>query len=953
LSAGSVPSGAVLPGALTALLGELARAPAASGWSVPAQPGERIGRFEIVRELGRGGFGVVYEARDVELGRSVAFKAIRTGASDAAREERALAEAEAAARLAHPNIVHLYDLGRCERGAYLILELLRGESLEDRLARGPFRLRDAVHVATEIARGLAHAHAQNVVHRDLKPGNVFLCDDGQVKVLDFGLAHVFGRGGLEGGTPSYMAPEQARGEPADARADVYALGVIVHELVTGRRPFEDGVRGLADGARPPPLPGAPAALAKLASRMLARDPGLRPADAGEAHAALGAIRKSLEPRRLLWAAWLVAAGALVAAGILALRSRPPPPGRLLVAIADAANATGEPDLDETGSLLGTALEQSRRVSIVARSRLVGLVRRSGGGAPARLDERAARDLARRVDAQALIVPAVRRAGDAYEVEIRGIDLARDEALFTVRERAAAKRGVPEALDRASERIRRELREDPKDAPGRPVLVARTVSSSPEAMRAYWEGRRLLDDGRDREAVAAFERAVAADPEFPLAHAALAIRAAFFDQAAQERHFAAALAAADRLPPKDRLLLEARRAKLRGRLDEALALWDRAIAEWPQDPTAYVQAGSTLWLFYSDAQAARPYQEKALALAELGRGERVGVLVALGRLDEALQEARRWAADEPRPHAYAILSMVLRRRGEHAAALEAARRVVSFGFLPGASEGGQRRSEQAFWSFVEAGAIEEIEALYAEKGLRSWEVLVLQGRLRAAIAALDDDARRGVVAGVPIAKAPPDLRAVYHAVRGALLWGTAHPERMWPEIEEMLRLGAAAASCAAPLLAAAGERERAERLTSLWAALEDPRTYCPRLYRHVRQWKVGDLESAARGLATMSGPEPAYHLGVVLGELGRDREAVEAFRRFRRDPAYNMEGTNVVAYPRSLYLEAAALDRLGQRQEAASTVARLIDLWRRAEPDTPYLREARALARRLGAVPAAR
>ena len=136
--------GPVRPGALTALLADLARAPEAAGWDLPVSPGETIGRFEIVRELGRGGFGVVYEARDVELGRSVAFKAVRSGSSDAVREQRALAEAEAAARLAHPNIVHLYDVGRCERGPFLIMELLRGETLDERLARGPLPLREAV-----------------------------------------------------------------------------------------------------------------------------------------------------------------------------------------------------------------------------------------------------------------------------------------------------------------------------------------------------------------------------------------------------------------------------------------------------------------------------------------------------------------------------------------------------------------------------------------------------------------------------------------------------------------------------------------------------------------------------------------------------------------------------------------------------------------------------------------
>ncbi len=136
--------------------------------------------------------------------------------------------------------------------------------------------------------------------------------------------------------------------------------------------------------------------------------------------------------------------------------------------------------------------------------------------------------------------------------------------------------------------------------------------------------------------------------------------------------------------------------------------------------------------------------------------------------------------------------------------------------------------------------------------------------------------------------------------------------------------------------------------SLWAGLADPRMYCPRLYRHVRAWKEGDPDGAARGLATMAGPEAAYRLGVVLAELRRDEEAVEAFRRFRRDPAYNMEGANVVAYPRSLYLEAVSLDRLGRRDEARAVMDRLLPLWARADPDLPYVREARELGARLAA-----
>src|SRR5512138_2788827 len=210
----------VRPGALTALLGELARARDATGWSVPAQAGERIGRFEIVRELGRGGFGVVYEAKDGELGRAVALKLVRVGDGTATHEAQLLREAEAAAHLSHPNVVVLHDLGRCERGPYLVMGLLRGAPLSRRLGDGALPAREAVAIALGIASGVAHAHAQGVVHRDLTPGNVFLCDDGRVKVLDFGLARAFGHACPAAGTPAYMAPEQRRGEAEDARTDV-------------------------------------------------------------------------------------------------------------------------------------------------------------------------------------------------------------------------------------------------------------------------------------------------------------------------------------------------------------------------------------------------------------------------------------------------------------------------------------------------------------------------------------------------------------------------------------------------------------------------------------------------------------------------------------------------------------------------------------------------------------
>lgn len=286
------------PGTLTSLVDEVFRG--ASGgaseegrtaWAEGLSPGTSVGRYDLIREVGRGGFGVVWEARDRELGRRVAVKVIRVR-RDGVPEKRLLAEAEVAARLSHPGIVTILDVGRSEKGAWLVLEFLSGRTLAARLEEGALPLRDALRVATDLARALGHAHAHGVVHRDLTARNVFLCEEGQVKLLDLGMAQAFGRRKVEGGTPDYMAPEQARGAPEDERVDVYALGVILFRMVSGESPFPPGTP--ANRRAPPHLvaPGLPA-LGDLVGRMLATEPMERPRDAGAVLAELEGQESSL------------------------------------------------------------------------------------------------------------------------------------------------------------------------------------------------------------------------------------------------------------------------------------------------------------------------------------------------------------------------------------------------------------------------------------------------------------------------------------------------------------------------------------------------------------------------------------------------------------------------------------------------------------------------------------
>jgi serine/threonine protein kinase len=235
----------------------------ALGPSGPPPPviGEKVSHFEVLDKLGQGGMGVVYKARDLKLDRLVALKFLPpSAAGDGDAERRFRKEAQTASALDHPNICTVYEIDEAEDGRpFIAMAYCDGETLKQRLARGPLPPDAAVAVAVQIVRGLAAAHEQDIVHRDVKPGNIALMGDGTARLLDFGLATLSttfatraeaalegptatGRGALESGagTVAYMSPEQARGEPFDHRTDLWSLGVVLAEMVTGQLPFGGG-----------------------------------------------------------------------------------------------------------------------------------------------------------------------------------------------------------------------------------------------------------------------------------------------------------------------------------------------------------------------------------------------------------------------------------------------------------------------------------------------------------------------------------------------------------------------------------------------------------------------------------------------------------------------------------------------------------------------------------------
>jgi serine/threonine protein kinase/Flp pilus assembly protein TadD len=325
-------------------------------------PGSRVGPYEIVAPIGAGGMGEVYRARDTRLGRDVAIKVLPVEfASDPERLRRFEQEARAVAALDHPNILALYDVGTHEGSPYIVTQLLEGESLRERLSAGALPVRKAVETAVQIAQGLAAAHAKGIVHRDLKPGNVFLTKDGVVKILDFGIAKLVEprspresaqattlveatEAGTTLGTVGYMSPEQVRGQSVDHRSDIFSLGCVLYELLSGRSPFRRDTAadtasailheeppGLASGVR-----NIPPALEGLVTRCLEKSPEDRFQSARDlAHdlsatmpdtslARPGSVVASTRKWRSFGLA-LVGVAVLVAAGVLVLKLKLPGP----------------------------------------------------------------------------------------------------------------------------------------------------------------------------------------------------------------------------------------------------------------------------------------------------------------------------------------------------------------------------------------------------------------------------------------------------------------------------------------------------------------------------------------------------------------------------------------------------------------------------------------------------
>ncbi len=681
--------------------------------------GDRLGAYEILAPLGSGGMGEVWRARDTRLRRDVAIKVLPDSlAADPVARARFDREARAVAALSHPNILDLHDVGTQAGISWAVTELLEGQTLKARLDEGDLPWRRAVEIALAIAEGLEAAHARGIVHRDVKPSNVFLTSDGRVKILDFGIATLDdSMGPFSGarditepqaivGTAGYLSPEQIRREAADARSDIFSLGCVLYEMVTGRRAFpgetppEVLVATLRAEPRDPAdlVPNLPPELRRLTLRCLEKKPERRfqtAADlafalripftgSGNSPAFVSATdetaalppRPVLRPRlrRASVAAGGVAVAAVVAiAGWLLFFRGPPPPSSDLLAVLPFTNETGDPGheyLSEgvTGSLID-ALSRTPGLSVLARATVY-----------AAAHERDPRATGRSLHARAVLVGRVRRQGNDLHVDAELVDVASGKRLWGGRVTDREGDAVPAAADLAP-KIARALKpaltaEDEKRVAGRP--------HDPQAWDRVQRGWFFLNKRSEEgtfKALGYFQDAALLDPQEAGAWLGLADvhhLLAYYgfsapsELVAKQREFASRAAALDPTLSGPHAILADTRYLTDHDWSGAEEEFRRALALNPSDATA------RQW--YSNFLSASGRHDEAFA--EIERARSLDPLNVVIQMDVGL--ARYWAGDsvaaeeeirraielaplDPLPHLFVSLPLLARQRYDDALA----------------------------------------------------------------------------------------------------------------------------------------------------------------------------------------------------------------------------------------------------------------------------------------------